>query len=1132
MRTKFPCNRRAITTGVILAGLSLPVAAQDDEESNIEEVVVTGSFIRGSAIDAPSPVQVINRDSIEAQGAAIVWDVIKNLEVNSGSFTNSGSGERSQVEGTAQINLRNLGTNSTLTLINGKRMAPAAGTTTAGAEFVDINSIPLVMTDRVEVLTDGGSALYGADAVAGVVNIIMRTDFEGLEVYGDIQGVEQAGDAYDTTLSAIWGWASDDGDTHFVVSAERFERDAVNVSDGNFIDSNSEFLATVSAIGGAIDVASFGANVNPAYINQAIIDQNVAEGGDNGVIYSDPLCESLSSIDGQPFRFGTLRAQRGENGGACREDVIEFNFIARDTERTSFAAAFDHTFSDAAEFYAFANHSENKIFLEGGGLNNTGGSSTTRGPTVFLATPGAYTRNPAFGGNAIGQTAELGFFASAVGNTPPPASQFANAPVSLANGGINTAFWANPRDGIPRDGKRSNTTESQATLIQAGLRGDFDVADRPWNYDVSYSFSRTSIEQTYQTFNRERTELAANGLGGPNCTPNGVKDFDWQNQPGPFGGAVPQAWDFFGDGLTQLFFPAYVFTTRESLSLALTSNNHGIGGCEYYNPFLTSLTDPNLANSPELMAWINETVLRADKYNKLAVFDAQVGGELFDMAGGTAAVAFGAQYRERTADSRAPALNQPGLNAILSYDANGVPNAFHNVSNNFECSECIFNFNNVRDTKAVFAEISLPFMENVETQIAVRYEDYGGVIGDQVSPKFAMSWRPIEELLLRGSFSQSFRAPNIGIVEEGFEASSIVFSDPISNQAVRAGLLEPTIENGEVEQTFTLGGPAGNIGNEEADTFSAGFLWTPSGDLDGLSVGVDFWRFEVAGRVLPESGNIAIQPEIENFLAARADKSNFILNDSIPADSPVLNVPCDPDALAAQFGAGSDERLNCVVNPNSYITPGISRAAFTENANLITVTLEAINAGEIEADGADVKLAYSWDNDYGRFRASIDYTHVRQYELIGVPGLELGLLDTGVTDAAGTSGDGQVVRSLPDNKGNFTLSWQNGNHGATIINRHIGSYRDLGYDFVFDSGNDLVRSLATKKIDSYQTWDVQYRYSHTWGNGNLGTTNFSFGVLDLFNEDIPYRESGTLNYDATVFDPRGRRLYARALWQF
>jgi len=242
MRRNFPSSRRALTLAV-MAGLSFQATAQD---TTVEEVVVTGSFLRGSPLDAPSPVQVVDRSSIEAQGAAVIWDVIKNLEVNSGSITNPGSGDNTQVIGSANVNLRNLGENSTLTLINGKRMVPAAATTRSGGEFVDLNSIPLVMTDRVEVLTDGGSALYGADAVAGVVNIIMRDDFEGFELYGDIQGVQKADEKYDQTVSAIWGWASSDGDTNLVLSAERFERDPVTVRETNAYTDLQDFQGVVS----------------------------------------------------------------------------------------------------------------------------------------------------------------------------------------------------------------------------------------------------------------------------------------------------------------------------------------------------------------------------------------------------------------------------------------------------------------------------------------------------------------------------------------------------------------------------------------------------------------------------------------------------------------------------------------------------------------------------------------------------------------------------------------------------------------------------------------------------------------------------------------------------------------------
>jgi len=124
------------------------------------------------------------------------------------------------------------------------------------------------------------------------------------------------------------------------------------------------------------------------------------------------------------------------------------------------------------------------------------------------------------------------------------------------------------------------------------------------------------------------------------------------------------------------------------------------------------------------------------------------------------------------------------------------------------------------------------------------------------------------------------------------------------------------------------------------------------------------------------------------------------------------------------------------------------------------------------------------------------------------------------------------VRSLPDNKGHITFNWQRDNHGVTLINRQIGSYRDLAYESAYQTGSDFTRSLLTKNVDSYSSWDIQYRYSHQWANSNLGRTIFTVGLLDALNADLPYREVGSLDYDATVFDGRGRRFYARALWQF
>ena len=1120
MRRTFPSSRRAITLAVI-SGLSVTALSASAQDNAIEEVVVTGSFLRGSPLDAPSPVQVVDRSSIEAQGAAVIWDVIKNLEVNSGSISNPGSGDNTQVSGSANVNLRNLGENSTLTLINGKRMVPAAVTTRSGGEFVDLNSIPLVMTDRVEILTDGGSALYGADAVAGVVNIIMRNDFEGFELYGDIQGVQKADEKYDATVSAIWGWASDDGDTNLVISAERFERDPVTVRETNAFSDLQDFNGTVSAVGGFFASAAIGAPTPMAWLNMDVMARNASQGGTFAPVWTDPGCYTTFGHDGGPLiEPGARRYNQGQAGGSCADDVSEWAIAAQETVRNSYAGTFEHTFSDNAEFYSFFQHSESTIHRGDDGYNES------RGPTIFLPQPGAH------GGNPVGAYLELGAFAAAAGLTPPTAADMPNHPLAAANGGPNVAAWSQVRNGIIRQGGDGNITETSSSAVQVGLRGEFEAFDRAINYDIGYSWSESSMEENYRTFNRERTELAALGLGGENCSPNGRSDFDFAGAPGAFG-FLPNLWASDAAAFSQTFFPAFVFTTRESISLGLTSNNQGQDGCQFYNPFLSSLSNPNVANDPALMDYILEDVRRVDKRNKLAVFDAVVSGELFEMKGGTAQFALGGQYRDRNTKEIANELHYPGLqNRILGYDENGVPNDFHRVSNNYECAMCAFNYNDARTTSAAFMELSLPFIENVETQIALRFEDYGGQIGSELSPKIAMSWRPFEELLVRGSFSQSFRAPNIAIVQTGLQSSSVSFQDPISNQRVRAGLLPPTIENGERESTYTLGGPAPDVGNEYADTYSLGFLWTPGGALEGLSLGADAWRFEVSDRVLPEPPINALQPEIEAFIAASKNESNYVLNDSISLDSPVVNVPCSPSAIEAEFGRDSAERLNCVVAPTAYIVPNIQRPVGNEFGDLVTTTLRAINAGEITADGIDLKAGYSWSNDLGMFSANLTYTHVRQYVFDGVPGMINGLLDTGVYDAAGTTGDGNLVRSMPDNKGTLVMSWRNGNQGVTLINRHIGSYRDLGYEGALTVANDFTRPLLSREIGSYNTWDVQYNYNKAWDNSRFGSTTFTVGLLDALNKTLPYRELSALNYDAAVFEGRGQRWYARALWSF
>ena len=177
------CARQIARRSKLFIAISLTLSssltfAAEAEEEEAEEIVVTGSYIRNSAFAAASPVDTINQDSILESGSANIGQYIRDLPYTQNVDTvanvlgGSGGGQDSN---SAQFNLRGLGTSSTLTLFDGRRnVNPGA-----------ISAIlPDIATSRIEVVLDGGSALYGADAVAGVVNIIPIKEFEGLRVRG------------------------------------------------------------------------------------------------------------------------------------------------------------------------------------------------------------------------------------------------------------------------------------------------------------------------------------------------------------------------------------------------------------------------------------------------------------------------------------------------------------------------------------------------------------------------------------------------------------------------------------------------------------------------------------------------------------------------------------------------------------------------------------------------------------------------------------------------------------------------------------------------------------------------------------------------------------------------------------
>jgi iron complex outermembrane receptor protein len=234
-------HRLAVAILGVLVSASAVAQESDAPERELEEVIVVGSQIRDANIVGALPVSVISVDDIEATGVDSGDDLLEYAaEQGQNYFTeaeDASGGVNASRGDVGAYNLRNLGVGNTLTLLNGRRLVNSPGyqTELVGGDFVptisvNANLIPVTGLDRVEILRDGASAIYGADAVAGVVNNVLQTDYEGFEITGRLSGYDHF-DAEDTTITAKWGSFFNDGATNVSVFFSHYDRDNINASE-------------------------------------------------------------------------------------------------------------------------------------------------------------------------------------------------------------------------------------------------------------------------------------------------------------------------------------------------------------------------------------------------------------------------------------------------------------------------------------------------------------------------------------------------------------------------------------------------------------------------------------------------------------------------------------------------------------------------------------------------------------------------------------------------------------------------------------------------------------------------------------------------------------------------------------
>jgi outer membrane receptor protein involved in Fe transport len=904
---KRPISSRTV---LLLAASSMTIAGQahaqdasDGAEANEEDapIIVTGSRIsRDPNIGAPAPITSVNAEEIQQAGTADVVDTLRDIPALSTSTSSEGSidGVFSQAVGQSILNLRGLGSNRTLVLVNGRRHVSGV----AGAQAVDVNSIPTALIERVETLTGGASSVYGADAVSGVVNFILRDDFEGIE--GNIQtGISADGDGWRINGDLTWGTNFADGRGNFVVSGEYARGDEIQFGDRAFSRNNGifddqanpalrfqtgelnatdtpNFLANGAVLGGLIPTTATG--FTPTAAEQALIDRSLS--APRRFIATDPRF-SLSSAGGivAPGDIGLSDGPDLNGNGTpdCLESAVGFNstFNAGAFGLAGGCAVINadgslSVYEDGAItglFNQFGgdgipnNFDQNSLIPETERWSVNANLTYEFSPSAVLFAEGKYVSN-----SAEFQAQPNTFYdLLTIRDDNPfitPDLQAYVAPLFFG-GGDGLYITRDPAD----LGPNRDRNEFETWRFVGGVRGELS---EHFDYEVAANYGRF----TQKSFDRNRVildrfyaaiDVTTDAAGNPICR----SDID-PTAPAttPFG--IPA-----GD-------PGF-FTF-----------NPGDGSCRPAN-----ILGGVGAISQDAIDFITTTVRNEFQLEQLvfsAIFTGDTGGFL-ELPGGPVGVAFGAEYREERSESEFDPLVR-GVIPVTTPDATQgdlLRNlGFAQNSLVFDPASTINNAGGTYSVYDLFAEVRLPilsgvsFADTLELSAAARFSSYS-TVGDTFTWNVSGLWAPVEDILFRGTYARAVRAPNINELfnpaqgaffrpVDPCDAGNLVSgTDPALRQANCEALFasigfDPTLGSGTYSYVDPLtarfsGSVSGNpdLDEETATTWTVGAQLTPS-FLSGFIFSIDYYNIEIEDAINAVSAQDIVDNCVDSASIANA----------------------------------------------------------------------------------------------------------------------------------------------------------------------------------------------------------------------------------------------------------------------
>lgn len=797
--------------GASILAIAIAGPATAQEEAATDEIFVTGSRIATDNVtDSASPVLAIGGDDIATAGQIDVTELLRETPALQGSLPGNfsafnGADTEDSDLGIGFLNLRSLGIERTLVLQNGRRHVPGS----SGQAAVDVNTIPVSMLDRVEVLTGGASSIYGADAVSGVVNFVLRDgdDFDGLEVRAQ-GGISDEGDAEEAFLSVATGFSFDDDRGSAVIGVEYTRNEAVFSRDRPFAGSGQAvFVPNTAALSSALGVNP---NASNTFSPNVTLPVSSRFGIINLVDTTNPATPFASAFFGvlDLPGDGTVPNSPGTNNPSLQ--VFDNGVLRPYNAGDIFIDPFNAVGGDAIGVLP-----DVELLLPEGDrfvVNANGKYEINRHINFFLETKFAFS-------DTIDSVQVNGFnddIPIALDNPFIPAALQSQIDAIVGAGGAPEL--AVSRDTLDIATLPSPNVERTTFRVVGGLQGD--ITDNI-QYELSYNYGRTNVDVTNRnTRIEDRFFAAIDSVRDPD-TGDIVCRSTLDSSAIPPVSPFPQ--------------PPSGFLTFQP----------GDGQCQPINIF-----GENAISGPGAQfAFIDtfETTVVTQE-----VLLATVAGDttgFLTLPAGPIGWAIGAEYRNETSRYRPDSLDTAGLTFGAVSGGSTLPS-----SGSIEVWEGFF-----EGRVPLFAD--LPFVQLLEASGSVRVSDYD-TIGSTVAWTAGGRWALSDDVTLRGTYSIAVRAPNIGELFSPQQPATLgADQDPCNPQFINAGtqfrpdncalLVPPGYNSTDFNSAFVPGRSGGNpdLNEEQATTITAGIILTPATLLPGLRIIADFYDIKINGAI-------------------------------------------------------------------------------------------------------------------------------------------------------------------------------------------------------------------------------------------------------------------------------------------